>query len=52
MKKNKNEIVYWIFFILILMTISICIILYFRLPKSINYELDNTQFVKENIIIK
>ncbi len=36
MEKNKNNMGYWLIFILILMTISISIILYFRLPKSIN----------------
>jgi len=36
MEKKKNEMGYWLIFILILMTISISIILYFRLPKSIN----------------
>ena len=36
MEKKKNVMGRWLVFILILMTISISIILYFRLPKSIN----------------
>lgn len=36
MEKKKNEMGYWLIFIVILMIISITIILYFRLPKFIN----------------
>lgn len=38
MEKQKNEMGGWLILILILMTISISIILYFRLPKSLNRE--------------
>lgn len=52
MKKNKSEIVYWLFFIIILMAISISIILYFRLPRSLDYEHEENTITQDKIIVK
>lgn len=49
MEKKKNEMGAWLIFILILMSISISIILYFRLPKALDIENENTS--KEIVIV-
>lgn len=51
MQKNKNEMAYWLIFILILITISIYIILYFRLPKSLDYIQEEKKVTQDTIIV-
>ena len=49
MEKNRNEMGYWLIFILILMCISISIILYFRLPKTLDIYNEKTD--KDIVIV-
>lgn len=53
MERKKNEMVYWLAFILTLMVLSISIILYFRLPRSINQNQNVTENVsKETVTVE
>lgn len=53
--KKKNQMIYWLVFILILMGLSIATIVYFRAPKNLKIENpENTPQVNQpkNMIVK